>query len=148
MPRLKTFLRSTADRDAHVLICRLLPTLLSWSAVSPLPFVSPSLGSLSELDPCYGPAGTPGETRTASTIPPRHHRTRQFGAAIFEVSKRRCTNSKRRCLTRSILRTAQTAADLFVTNLCAKPYSVPHPKSLRCRCMFGPLLHSALFAPA
>ena len=37
-------------------------------------------------------------------------------------------------------------ADLFVTNFLSKPY--PLPTSLRCRSMFGPLLHSALFAPA
>jgi hypothetical protein len=34
----------------------------------------------------------------------------------------------------------------FVTDFLSKPY--PVPTSLRCRSMFGPLLHSALFAPA
>src|SRR5262245_9990923 len=51
-----------------------------------------------------------------------------------------------RRLIRSILRTAQTAADFFVTDFLSKPY--PLPTSLRCRSMFGPLLHSALFSPA
>jgi len=47
--------------------------------LSPLPLrkgeanlaVSSSLGSLSELDPCYGLAGTLGGTGTGNTIPPR-----------------------------------------------------------------------------